>query len=426
MSRESEPRVSESVEHLFRHRAGQMVSTLTRIFGVEQLDLMEDAVQDALVRALRQWPYRGVPKNPMAWIIQVAKNRALDSLRRQGMWREKEAAVRQSLLRVTDLDADDVGGFAAEVRDDQLRMIFACCHPALSRDSQVALTLKTVGGFSVSELARAFLVRKSTMAQRLVRAKQRLREAAVSLEMPPPGRLATHLDSVLEVLYLMFNEGYSALEGEDLVRRDLCHEAIRLCRLLCHHPIADTPKAHALAALLAFQGARLQARVDATGDLLLLREQDRSLWDREMLAVGLDHLERAARGDELTEYHFQAEIAACHALAPSWEETDWSKILACYDALLERDPSPVVALNRVVALAVVEGPELALGELEPLLAHPDLGDYYPAHATHGDLLSRVGRRMEAVRSYRRAIELTASAPVRRLLERRSQRALSGG
>ena len=271
--------VHSSVDHLFRHRAGQMVASLTRIFGLEHIDLVEDAVQDALVRALRLWPYEGTPRNPTAWLIQVAKNRLLDRLRRQSLWRQKQPEAERSIRALREAAADSEPAFAREVRDDQLRMIFTCCHPAIPSESQIALTAKTVGGFSTAEIARAFLCREATIAQRLVRAKRKLRQRAVELEMPPPRELAKRLDPVLEVLYLMFNEGYSALEGEDLVRTDLCHEAIRLVELLAAHPGTAEPRVHALAALFFFQAARLPARADAAGDLLLLAEQDRSLWD---------------------------------------------------------------------------------------------------------------------------------------------------
>ena len=407
-----------SVDHLFRHRAGQMVASLTRIFGLEHIDLIEDAVQDALVRALRLWPYEGTPRNPTAWLIQVAKNRLLDRLRRQSLWRQKQPNTERSIRALRESAADSEPAFSREVRDDQLRMIFTCCHPAIPRESQIALTAKTVGGFSTAEIARAFLCREATIAQRLVRAKRKLKEHAVELEMPQPEELAKRLDPVLEVLYLMFNEGYSALEGEELVRTDLCHEAIRLVELLAVHPATASPRVHALAALFFFQAARLPTRADAAGDLLLLAEQDRSLWDGKMLRHGLHHLERSASGSQLSSYHLQAEIAACHALATSLESTDWSRILSCYDDLLVLDSSPVVALNRTVALARVEGPEVGLRALDELAEHRSLRHYYPLYATRGELLGQLGRIQESVACYRKALALTSSEPVRRFLEKR--------
>ncbi|MFQ5348960.1 MAG: RNA polymerase sigma factor, partial [Thermoanaerobaculia bacterium] len=325
-----------------------------------------------------------------------------------------------------DSAADDEPTFAREVRDDQLRLFFTCCHPAIPRAQQIALTLKTVGGFSTAEIARAFLANESAIAQRLVRAKRRLKESGVELRMPPPDELAERLDPVLEVLYLMFNEGYSAHQGEDLVRTDLCHEAIRLVTLLASHEVIDVPRVCALAALLCFQAARLSTRVDAAGDLLLLAEQDRSQWDRQMLRLGLQMMERSATGGEISSYHLQAEIAACHALAPSFEATDWRQILTSYDELLEIEPSPVIALNRTIALALVGGAETALAALGEIDKSPALRRYYPLYATRGELLRLLGRAEESVESYRLALELAGSAPVRRFLQQRIDEAIGSG
>jgi RNA polymerase sigma-70 factor (ECF subfamily) len=416
MSPESPDQIHQSVDHLFRHRAGQMVATLTRIFGIERLDLVEDAVQDALVQALRLWPYRGVPDNPSAWLIEVAKNRMLDSLRRDRRMQEIPDEIE---FPIEEFSGETCARFASEIRDDQLRMIFTCCHPLIPPDSQIALTLKTVGGFSVSEIARAFLAQEPAIAKTLVRAKQRLREFGIKLEMPQPDKLPARLESVLKVLYLMFNEGYSALEGEELVRTDLCHEAIRLGELLAEHPVTGEPKAHALVALLLFQGVRLNARCDAAGELLLLAEQDRSLWNQAMLRRGLHHLRKSASGDELSDYHLEAEIASCHAVAESFEATDWPRVLDCYEELLNRKPSPVVALNRIVALAKVRGVEAGLNELEQLAEDRRLRNYYPFYATRGELLREAGRTNEAIEAYQKALGLTSSEPVRRFLMKRS-------
>jgi RNA polymerase sigma-70 factor (ECF subfamily) len=401
-----------SVDHLFRHHAGQMIATLTRIFGIERLDLVEDAVQDALVQALRLWSYRGAPDNPSAWLIQVAKNRMLDHLRRDSRLTETTDEIGIPVAEESD------AAFAGEIRDDQLRMIFTCCHPLIPQDGQIALTLKTVGGFSVSEIARAFLAGEPAIAKTLTRAKQRLREFEIKLEMPQPDRLPSRLESVLKVIYLMFNEGYSALEGEELVRTDLCHEAIRLCELLAEHPVTGAPKVHALAALLMFQGARLNARCDAAGEMLLLSEQDRSLWDRAMIKRGLLRLRKSATGDEVSDYHLEAEIASRHALAESFEATDWPRALDCYEELLNRKPSPIVALNRIVALAKVHGVEAGLIELEKIAEDRTLRSYYPFYATRGELLREAGRASEATKAYQRALGLTSSEPIRRFLKKR--------
>lgn len=412
---ESLQEVRGSIDLLFRRRAGQLSATLTRILGIENLDLVDDVVQDAFVQALRKWPYSGVPDNPTAWVLRVAKNRAVDILRRQGRWREKRDELERSIL--PSVNAGQVF-FSDELDDDRLRMMFACCHPVLSRDAQVALTLKTVGGFSVDEIARAFLKTKRTIAQRLVRAKRTLRDKEIQLAIPVSGELPEHIDSVLEVLYLMFNEGYSASAGDDLVRADLCDEAIRLTELVAMHPVIGRPRVHALAALFLFQAARLPARVDADGELLLLDQQDRSLWDRVLLRRALEHFRLAARGKHVSEYHLQAEIASFHALAESFETTNWAAILNRYDQLLALDASPVVALNRVVALTKVDGAEAGMNALRKLRDEPTLQAYYHLFAIEGDLLSRLDRTQEAEAALSRAISLAQSEPVRRYLERR--------
>jgi RNA polymerase sigma-70 factor (ECF subfamily) len=410
--------VHASIDHLFRRRAGQMVASLTRVFGLEHLQLVEDSVQEALLQALRLWPYRGIPNEPGAWLATVARNRVLDRLRRRGTWRGKLPEVERAVVAMTGSGRDGDPRFDAELDDDQLRLTFACCHPQIPRAGQVALTLKTVGGFSTAEIARALLAREAAVAQRLVRAKRMLRRSGARLEVPPPGELPSRLGAVLEVIYLLFNEGYSALEGEAAVRTDLCHEAMRLGSLLAAHPSTRGPRVHALAALLHFQGSRLATRTDAAGELLLLEEQDRSRWDGASIARGLEHLRGAAGGDELSPYHLEAEIASCHALASSFAATDWGRILDCYDRLLEIRASPVVALNRAVALRHVEGPGPALGEILRLEAEPALADYFPYWAARGELFRQTGRRDEASRAYQRALELSATAPVRRFLIRR--------
>lgn len=406
-------RVDKVLDHLFRHHAGQLIAKLTRIFGIKDLDLVEDVVQDAFLAALRTWPYRGIPNDAVAWIVRVARNRALDILRRRAAWSEREQTFRQSTAvqeATLAVDLDSKG----EIRDDQLRMIFACCHDAISRDAQVALTLKTVGGFSVPEIARAFLARDATVAQRLVRAKRKLVEAGVELEIPSGEELPRRLDAVLEVLYLMFNEGYHAHEGEDLIRRDLCQEAIRLCELLSRHPLVNDHRVHALAALMLFQGSRIAARVSDVGDALLLADQNRELWDRRMIERGFWYLGHAGHGEKLSRYHLEAEIAACHAASSSDEQTEWNRILECYDALCRINPTPITALNRVVALARVSGPTSALAALEEI---EGLERYSPYHGLRGKLLADTGQLHGAIASYQKALSMPLSAPVRRHIEK---------
>ncbi len=297
-------------------------------------------------------------------------------------------------------------------------MMFTCCHPALSREARVALTLKTLGGFGVSEIARAFLHPETTIAQRLVRAKRTPREMNVPFAVPEADELSARLDSVLDVLYLMFNEGYSAHQGEDLVRHDLCAEAIRLTALLARHPVGDLPKLHALLALMLLQAARLDARTDTMGNLLLLEEQERSRWDQQMIHAGLRELVQSAKGEELSQYHLEAGIAATHAVAPNYAATDWQRVRSQYDLLLQMTGSPVVALNRAVALAMVEGPQAGLTALEQVRQMAGMEGYYLLHASFAEFWRQVGEIEKARASYQRALALTASEPARRFLQRR--------
>ena len=405
----------DTLDHLFRHQAGQMVATLTRIFGIEHVELAEDVVQDAMVQALRQWPYRSPPANPRAWLIQVAKNRALDVMRRKRRWRDKEFAIHRAFSTET---AETETRLGRELRDDTLMLVFACCHPELAPAAQIALTLKTVGGFSVDEIARAFLARAETIAQRLVRAKRTLR-AVAELSIPGPDALEARLQPALRVLYLMFNEGYAAGSGEDLIRTDLCAEALRLAGLLAEHPETGRPETHALAALLHLQAARQPARTDAVGDLVRLPDQDRSLWDRRLVAAGMRHLGQSARGSVETAYHVEAEIAACHALASSDAETDWPRILAAYDRLYAESPTIVVAANRAVALWKVRDAAQALTWLDSVLDETTRPTYAPALAVRGELLVAIGRSEEAAAVFRQAAEASQAEPTRRFLQGRA-------
>jgi RNA polymerase sigma-70 factor (ECF subfamily) len=404
------------VDHLFRERSGQMVAWLTRIFGPAHLELVEEVVQDALVKALQQWPYSGVPQNPGGWLFRVARNGALDALRRRTAFEGRAAQIAAELTRDAGARFDDstIGDL---LRDDELRMVFLCCHPGIPRDARVALSLKTAGGFSVPEIARAFLVAEPTIAQRLVRAKRQLRAGAVTFELPSGPDLSARLESVLEVIYLLFNEGYAARSGDDLVRVDLCTEALRLARLVAGSPEASTPAAHALVALIAFQAARLPARVDAAGEVVLLEHQDRSDWDPRLVALGFAHLERSAEGAELTTYHVQAAIAAAHAGAERFEATPWDMILRLYDQLLALNPSPLVALNRVVAVWKVRGADAALADLAALEHEPALSGYYLLPAVQGRLLAERGDHAGARRAFEAALGRPCSEPERRLLQR---------
>lgn len=408
----SETEVSERVDHLFRHHAGQMVAVLCRIFGFERIDMIEDAVQDALVTALRKWPFSGMPNNPTAWLTQTAKNRLIDRMRRDG----RLEPAREDFDLADSAEQTPVF-FAAELGEDQLRMIFACCHPSITPDAQVALTLKIVGGFSVAEIASAYLARADAIAKMLTRAKSHLRDGGVTLDIPASGEIAARLDAVLKVLYLIFNEGYGASAGSELVRRDLCFEAIRLVELLAAHPVTNSPRVHAAAALFLFQASRLCARTDHLGELVLLEEQDRELWDGRFIGRGIQHLRLSASGDELSTFHLEAEIASIHALSTDYASTDWLRVLECYEIMQKISFSAVAELNRIIVIARVRGGNEALGELARLESIDDkMSGYNVFHIVKGQLLLEAGQVERARRSFGIAASLTSNEAVKRFVE----------
>ena len=413
--------VGPLVEDLFRREAGRLTARLARLLGPGSLDLAEELVQAALMKALAVWPFRGVPDNPASWLWTAARNGAVDALRRR---RFAAPVTPEDLAEALPARPDDDPSFAAELADDQLRLIFACCHPVLPPEARVALTLKTVGGFGVAEIARAFLAQETAIAQRLVRAKARLAEARVPFAIPGPGELPERQDSVLDVVYLMFNEGYEAARGEALVRAELAREAVRLAELLAAGRATATPEAAALAALVCLQGARLASRVDAGGTLRPLAEQDRAAWDRALIARGFRWLEASLRGERETRWHVEAAIAATHAAAPSFHATDWGRVVALYDRLLELGPSPVVALNRAVALAEAEGPAAGLDALAGIADDPRMARYPLLAAARADLLRRLGDVPAARAQLSHALTLDLSDPARRFIEGRL-RALAG-
>ena len=404
------------IEHLFRHQAGRVVARLTRLLGPAHVALAEESVQEAMLRALQTWPYQGVPDNSAGWLFRVAHNAAIDTLRRETVFGDKTEALVAELTRSATITLNDPD-IEERLRDDELRMIFMCCHPALAREASVALSLKTIGGFSVREIARAFLAEEAAVAQRLVRAKRQIRDQKLTLDLPAGQELASRLDSVLEVLYFMFNEGYAAQEGEDLIRQDLCLEALRLGRLVATASIA-TPRVHALVALMALQGARLPARVDDAGELVLLDDQDRGRWDQRLIAMGFDHFDRSMSGAEVSEYHVQAAIAATHARAVDRRAVDWPLILTLYDQLLSLNSSPVVQLNRAVAVARVHGARAALDAIARLTANPKLRQYHLLMSVRGQLLFESGRSGEAAESFTAALDHTRNEAERRFLRRR--------
>jgi RNA polymerase sigma factor (sigma-70 family) len=412
------PNVSRVVEHLFRHEAGKMVAILTRIFGIEHLNLAEDVVQEALARALQTWPFYGVPENPSAWIMRASRNLALDVVRRQKVFREKEAEIVHLMDRPAP-SPDETIFSEQEIADDRLRMMFVCCHPQVPADAHAALALNTLCGFSVTEISRAFLATEAAIAKRLTRAKQKIREAKIPFEIPAGPELTRRLDGVLQTLYLLFNEGYKASGGDKLVREDICDEAIRLTDLLAKHTAGNQPKTHALLALMLFNAARNPARVDSDGNLLLLKDQDRSRWNRPMIARGMFHFAQSAAGDELTEYHLQAGIAACHCAAKKYESTDWKQILSLYDRLIEMNDSPVIALNRAVAVAEVHGPAAGIEAVAAIRDQRSLESYYLLYAVLGEFESRLNNSQAAAEHFRKAAQLTAISSERSFLEKRS-------
>lgn len=413
--------VGELVDHLFRREAGRIASRLTRVFGAHRLDLVEDAVQYALLQALQLWPYSEVPDHPQAWLLRVASNRALDVVRAERKLQSldaDESAAADEVQALTVVSPQAQLKFTQEVDDEQLALMFVCCHPALPRLASVALTLKVVCGFGVAEIARAFLTNDAAIAQRLVRAKRLIRDQGIGFEVPGPPALRERLDAVLEVLYLFFTEGYAPTAGDRLIKDDFCAEAIRLTQLVTTNPITSRPEVHALLALMLFQAARFASRIDAAGDLLLLEEQDRTLWDRSMIALGLRHFEHAAAGDRLTPYHVQAEIAAIHICTELPEATPWHRILELYDLLYALQPSAVVLLNRAIALGKVEGPAAGLAALERIAPDERLQRYPFAPAAQGEFLRRVDRLDEAIGCFERALELARTEPERRFISRK--------
>ena len=380
--------VAPLIEHFFRHEAGRLVAVLTNIFGWQNFDLVEEMVQSTLVDALQSWRIRGIPDNPSGWMHRVAKNKVLDALRRQGIAQRvsKEWASRRSNPEATidELFLD------SQIEDSQLRMMFACCHPRLARENQLALTLKALGGFGISEIARALLIAEDAVKKRLQRATRDLVDNQVSLEAPPESELAGRLNVVHQVLYLIFNEGYSATGGERAIRVDLCEEAARLCYLLCAHPSCSTPSTFALMALMLFHAARLEARLDVRGSILLMEEQDRSRWDRTLIVSAKNYLDRSAQGTVMSPYHLEAGIAMYHCLAASYEETDWPAILRLYDALLSLHRSPVYLLNRAIVIAQIDGPSAGIQALTALEPAAALEHYHLYDATLGELYRRAG------------------------------------
>jgi RNA polymerase sigma-70 factor (ECF subfamily) len=409
---EARARARAAVEHVYRTESRRVLATLIRLLG--DFDLAEEGLQTAIGAAIETWPRDGVPANPRAWLVSTGRFKAIDTLRRRARF---DASLGELAMRLegTVPHVSESGGDHG-IEDDRLRLIFTCCHPALAPDAQIALTLRTVCGLTTEEIARAFLTPPPTLAQRIVRAKAKIRDARIPYEVPALSDLPARLDAVLHVVYLVFNEGYSATAGAAVTRQDLSSEAIRLGRLVVE--LLPEPEAHGLLALMLLHESRRAARTSAEGDIVLLDDQDRSLWDRGMIAEGLSLVARALSSRRFGPYSLQAAIAAVHAEARTAGETDWAQIAGLYDVLLRVEPSPIVALNRAVAVAMRDGPAAGLAIIDALLTGGELARYHPAHAARAELLRRLGRAADAADSYRAALGLARQDPERRLLERR--------
>lgn len=405
----------ETIETLYRSESGRILATLVRLLG--DMDLAEEAMHEAFAAAMETWPQTGVPEKPRPWLISTARFKAIDGMRRRARF---DGAQRDLLLYVEAI-ADNASQEDEEIEDDRLRLIFTCCHPALPPEAQVALTLREVCGLTTEEIARAFLVTPATLAQRIVRAKAKIRETPIPYEVPTPQELPERLDAVLQVIYLVFNEGYSAAAGAEVTRAEITGEAIRLGRLLAElepEPEAPTPEIMGLLALMLLQESRRAARTSPAGELILLENQDRSLWNRGQIAEGVALVEKALQSRRFGAYTLQAAIAAVHAEAESAAATDWRQIVALYNQLVRIQPSPVVHLNRAVAIAMRDGPEAGLAHIDAVLEHGELANYYLAHSARAEMYRRLGRTVEARSSYERALALTQQEPERQfLLER---------
>ncbi|MCW3086783.1 MAG: sigma-70 family polymerase sigma factor [Sediminibacterium sp.] len=402
------------VDHLFRHEAGKMVAVLTHFFGLANLQLAEDVVQESFIKALQSWKLNGPPENPQAWLLKVAKNKAIDLLRRQQLHNKVSKEQAEELEESAGIFFHE-----QEIADSQLRMIFACCHPALRQEDQVALTLKIVSGFSMAEIARALITTEAVVQKRISRAKAYLRENAVHLEIPAGAALQARLDTVYTILYLVFNEGYNSLKADELIRQDLCAEAMRCCKLLTEHALVKQPIAHALLALMCLHAARFDSRIGADNAIILLQEQDRSLWDHALISVGFRYLNLSSAGAQISAYHVEAAIAAEHALAPAFAATNWARLLELYDLLLQVKPAPVTWLNRAVILAQTGEIESAIASILSI-QHIDLllrSDHIYS-AVLGDLYKRLSDTVKAKAYFMQAQSLTPSFAEKKLLQLR--------
>jgi RNA polymerase sigma-70 factor (ECF subfamily) len=400
----SEQNVNQLVGHLFRHESGKMAAVLTRIVGFQNLDLAQDLVQDTLLKAINTWKIKGIPDNPSAWLYTVAKRKAIDAIRQKKIHHEIESDLAKAFQSEWTLaPAVKHLFFDHEIEDSQLRMMFACCHPAIPYESQIALTLKTLCGLSISEIAHSFLTNDETITKRLYRAREKIREEKIDLEIPSASTLTSRLETVLHSLYLLFTEGYNSSHPDQLIRHDLCEEAMRLCLLLTRNPLTNRPNSNALMALMCFQASRSDARLDQEGNIILLKDQNRQLWNRPLIEKGDEYLNASARGEEFSEYHIEAAIASCHVQATSFETTDWKRIVCLYEMLSSIKSDPIVEMNKAIALGLAESPQQGLDKLKTIIGLENNSIYFSAI---GDFYHQLKNVKEAELHYRRAMDFT--------------------
>ena len=413
------PHIEQTVEHLFRHEWGKLVSVLTKLFGPQNLQLAEDVVQDTLEKALHTWKIGGLPDNPSAWLFTAARNKAIDVLRgqkRADAYAQHITPLLQSEYSLVPTVHETVQ--PGSIDDDQLRMMFVCCHPSLSAEAQVALILKTLCGFSVTEIAKSFLTGYGTIEKRLYRARQSFRDNQVSFDLPPENEISNRLENVLTAIYLLFNEGYNSTQHEKLVREDLMQEAMRLCELICSSTLVEQAEARALLALMNFIASRNETRLDDAGNILLLAQQDRGRWNKERIREGIRHLERSTESDRISRYHLEAMIAYEHAAAPTYEQTNWNSILRYYDLLRVHYPSPIVELNRAIAIGEWYGPAEGIKAIESIPPSAPLLTYYLLPATLGEFWLKLRQKEKAIGYFNEAKSLTHSAAEKKLLQQK--------
>ena len=410
-----EPEVKQMVDHLFRHQSGKMIAVLTRIFGINNLEMIEDVVQESFLRAMQTWTFNPLPENPEGWLMQVARNRAIDIIRRQQHFQQYSRELASELQQETEHTVQQFFG-EPEIADSQLRMIFACCHPTLKEEDQVALTLKTVSGFGVAEIARALLTNEAVIQKRLYRAKQFLKDNQTSLDIPAGHELTGRLDIVYTILYLLFNEGYNSVNGDELIRKDLCAEAMRLCFLLAEHKSGKLPTTFALLALMCFQASRFESRMDENNAIILLQHQDRTTWNKALIQKGYEFLNLSSQGSALTVYHLESAIAAEHCMAASFAETNWQRMLQLYDMLLEQKRTALVILNRAIVLTQLNETIAAIQEIWKINNIEQLiNTQYIFSAVLGELYMQLGDDHNAGKFLQLALALTPSLPEKKLI-----------